>query len=277
MDVGVTPRASHASRLEHALPWGLVLAAALCFANGARGPFLFDDARFAMDDPPGFWMRPVLWWTVLLNRSFSRVETVGYHALNVAGHVLAGLVLFGLVRRTLAFLPAWRESFERGLFAFAVALLWLVHPLQTESVTYLSGRSESLAGLCTLATVYAFARSSASPRPRAWRALALAAFVLGMGIKEVVATAPVLVLLYDRTFVSASFGEALRRNRAFYAALFLADLALAAVLIVPQLLGSPVAGFEVELFGPWEYVRTQAGVVLHYLALSFWPRGLCLD
>jgi tetratricopeptide (TPR) repeat protein len=265
-------------RLERALPWALALATVLVFANGACGPFLFDDARFAMDDPPMFWMRPVLWWTVLFNRSLSRVDTLGYHLFNVSVHVLAGLVLFGLVRRTLALLPAWREPTERSLFSFAVALAWLVHPLQTESVTYLSGRSESLAGLLYLTTVYAFARSGTSSRPRGWLALALSAFVIGMGVKELVATAPVIVLLYDRTFPSSSFAEALRRRPRFYAGLFLADLALAAVTIGPQLLReNSTAGFGVATFGAWEYLRTQSGVLLHYLALSFWPADLCLD
>lgn len=274
--------ASRAAWLERALPCALVLAAALSFANGMRGPFLFDDARFALDDPPGFWMRPVLWWTVLFNRSldhwFGRVDTLGYHLFNVAGHVLAGLVLFGLLRRTLALLPAWREPVERSLFSFAVVLVWLVHPLQTESVTYLSGRSESLAGLACLSTLYCFSRSTTSPRPRSWRALALAAFVLGMGVKELVATAPFLILIYDRTFLSASFREAWRRQPVFYAALFLVDLALSSVLIVPQLFEqNSVAGFGVASCGAWEYLRTQSGVLLHYLALGFWPSDLCLD
>lgn len=271
-------QASRAAWLERALPCALVLAAAACFANGARGPFLFDDARFAMDDPPGFWMRPVLWQTVLFDRALHGFEPVGYHAFNVVVHALAGLVLFGLVRRTLALLPAWREPGERSLFSFAVALVWLVHPLQTESVTYLSGRSESLAGLAYLSTLYAFARSGTSARPRAWLALALAAFVIGMGTKELVATAPVLVLLYDRTFHSGSFAQALRQKPVFYAALLLVDLALSAVLIVPQLVEEDsVAGFGVATSSAWEYARTQAGVLLHYLAISAWPNGLCLD
>lgn len=277
-DPAIAGGAPRAPGLERALPCVLVLAAALCFANGMRGPFLFDDARFALDDPPGFWMRPVLWWTVLLNRAFSRVDTLGYHLFNVSVHALAGLVLFDLLRRTLALLPAWRGPAERSLFSFAVVLPWLVHPLQTEAVTYLSGRSESLAGLAYLTTLYAFVRSGTSPRPRAWLALALAAFVLGMGSKELVATAPFLVLLYDRTFLSASFAQALRRRRAFYAALFLADLALSSAFVFPQLFQeNSTAGFGVASSGAWEYLRTQPGVLLHYLALGFWPGDLCLD
>jgi tetratricopeptide (TPR) repeat protein len=260
------------------LPLALVLLTVACFANGLATPFQFDDARLAMEDPPGFWMRPVLWWTVLANRRLASGGTYGYHGVNLAIHVAAGLLLYDLIRRTLARLPDWGEPHARSSFAFAAALLWLVHPLQTESVTYLSGRSESLAGLAYLTTLYAVARAALSARPRPWLALSLVAFALGMGVKEILATAPLVVLLYDRSFLSGSFAGALRGRRGFYAALFAADLVIATFSIGPQLLEEGgVAGFDAAVFGPWEYLRTQAGVLLHYLGLAFVPRGQCID
>ena len=79
-----------------------------------------------------------------------------YHAGNLLIHLLAALTLFGIVRRTLL-LPALRDRFggaSTGLAA-AAALIWALHPLQTESVTYIVQRAESLMGLCYLLTLYA--------------------------------------------------------------------------------------------------------------------------
>src|ERR1019366_8906747 len=83
-----------------------------------------------------------------------------YHALNLAIHVLAALALFGSVRRTLL-QPRLRSRFGTAALplAFSATLLWMLHPLQTESVTYLAQRAESLAGLFLLLTLYAFIRS----------------------------------------------------------------------------------------------------------------------
>src|SRR2546423_137761 len=84
----------------------------------------------------------------------------------------------------------------------AVALLWVAHPLQTESVTYIVQRAESLMGLFYLLTLYAFVRGATAAERATrlrWFGAALGACLLGMGTKEVMATAPLLVLLYDRT------------------------------------------------------------------------------
>jgi hypothetical protein len=84
----------------------------------------------------------------------------GYHAVNLLIHICAGLALLGIVRRTLL-LPGLRHRYGEAalpLAAFA-ALLWTLHPLQTESVTYISQRAESLMGLFYLLTLYGFIRS----------------------------------------------------------------------------------------------------------------------
>src|SRR4029077_15512000 len=122
---------------------------------------------------------------------------------------LAGLTLFGLVQRTLL-RPALHPRFGADALplALAVALLWTVHPLQTESVTYIVQRAESLMGLFYLLTLYCFVRSLDSPAPNRWQALCFAACLTGMATKEVMVSAPLLVLLYDRTFAAGSFRAA---------------------------------------------------------------------
>ena len=121
------------------------------------------------------------------------------------------------------------------LAALAVALLWVLHPLQTESITYIVQRAESLMGLFYLLTLYCFIRhaegdqSSASPSPdgKRWAGLAIACCFLGMASKEVMVSAPLIVFLYDRTFVSGSFRKAWQQHRGLYIGLASSWLLLA--------------------------------------------------
>jgi protein O-mannosyl-transferase len=91
--------------------------------------------------------------TLALNYAVSGLDPWSYHVANLAIHASAALVLFGIVRRTLQG-PRLRDRFRtqaNGLAA-AVAVCWAVHPLQTESVTYIIQRMESLMGLFLLLT-----------------------------------------------------------------------------------------------------------------------------
>lgn len=264
------------ARRTSAPPVLLALAGVLVYANSLHGPFLFDDASFQIDSGLPLRNRPLVRLTIAFNRWISTTDTFGYHLVNLAVHVAAALVLYGIVRRTLVRVAGTDQVRSDG-FAFSAALVWLVHPLQTQAVSYISQRAESLAGLFFLLTLYFFVRAAASARPAAWQAAALATLVLGMGTKEILATAPLLLWLYDRTFLAGSFLGALRLRKGFYAALTCATLALIAWFIAPLFFGSETAGFRVETVSSADYARTQPGVILHYLALAFVPRGQCFD
>jgi tetratricopeptide (TPR) repeat protein len=174
-------------------------------------------------------------------------------------------------------LPALREAFSQAAlpFSLGVAALWIVHPLLTESVLCVIQRSELLVGWFYLLTVYGFVRSVTSPTPGRWRILAVGACLLGMASKEVMATAPLLVLLYDRTFVAGTFREAWRQRRALYLALA-ATWMLLAVLVVQHHQRAGIVGFGLGV-SPWSYLLTQCRALSIYLKLSFWPRPLVLD
>jgi len=140
-----------------------------------------------------------------------------YHAFNLVILVLAGLTLFGIVRRTLA---PW-VGLGASPIAFCAALLWVLHPLLTESVTYVIQRAESLMGLFYLLTLYFFIRAAGtnSRHKRLWFGLSVASGLLGMATKDVMVSAPLIVFLYDRTFLAGGFLEAWRWRRRFYAGL----------------------------------------------------------
>jgi tetratricopeptide (TPR) repeat protein len=270
----------------------IIVAAAVAYSNSFRGPFIFDDIAAIQRNesirnlfsaeiliPPGritVARRPLANLSFAINYAISGLAVTSYHIGNLLIHVLAALALFGIVRRTLL-LPPMRGRFgaaSTGL-ATAVALIWAIHPLQTESVTYIVQRAESLMGLCYLLTLYAVIRSASSERPHRWHAAAVAACALGMGAKEVMATAPIVVLLYDRAFLSGSFREAFRRRKRLYFGLAATWAVLAAIMLLYE--GPGAAGFGISAVAPWRYALTQPGVLLHYLRLTFWPQPLCLD
>ncbi|MCE0497490.1 MAG: tetratricopeptide repeat protein [Methylacidiphilales bacterium] len=215
----------------------IVLVILLVYSNSFTGPFLFDDDQAIMKNysiehlwPPWAPLDPPCFLTVggrpLLNLSFAinyaingRSGTWSYHALNVLVHILAGLTLLGVLRRT--FLqPVLRARFGSAALPLAVAatLLWMLDPLQTECVAYISQRAEALMGLCYLLTIYCFIRATEPQTidPRRWFFLAVLSCTAGAAFKEIIITAPVMVLLYDRTFVTGTFLQAWRRRWRFY-------------------------------------------------------------
>ncbi len=271
------------------LACGAFLAAVSIAAYGRTftAPFVFDDIPSIADNPsirrlatafipPGdstVGGRPILNVSLAINYALSGTVPWSYHAINLAIHVLAGLFLFGIMRRTLA-------SSARSpaiLVGFCTALLWSLHPLLTESVTYVIQRAESLMGLLYLLTLYCFIRGAESGGRRKWTWFALgnAACLLGMGTKEVMVSAPLVVLLYDRTFLAGTFAGALRRRRWVYAGL------AATWLVLPFLILSThgrngSAGFGNGV-GAWSYALTQFPAIVHYLRLCFWPFPLIFD
>ena len=168
---------SPSSRWDILLSGGIIAFAALvAYHNCFTVPFILDDVPSVIENPKirHLWPigdalspskvslvggRPLVNLSFTLNYALGAWNVWGYHALNLAIHVLAGLTLFGIVRRTLL-LPSLRERFSPSAvrLALAVAVLWTVHPLQTEAVTYISQRCESLMGLFYLQTLYCFVR-----------------------------------------------------------------------------------------------------------------------
>ena len=312
------------------LALGAVLATAAIVVYGGtfHVPMLFDDLGSIADNLTiRHWRtaffpavdstvcgRPVLNLTLALNYAISGQAVWSYHALNLAIHIAAGLTLFGIVRRTLA--P--RVGPQAVSIAFAAALLWTLHPLQTESVTYIVQRAESLMGLFYLLTLYCFIRgaegdgqsreqfsrltekqagklrrngegkpaqlpadleSRGQPEVahhRLWFVLCAAACLVGAATKEVMVSAPLIVLLYDRTFIAGSFQAAWRRRRGLYLALSASWVLLAVLVAGAGWNRNGSFGLKVGVT-PLEYWQTQFGAVARYLRLSAWPHPLVFD
>lgn len=351
----------------------LALAAAAAWSNALSVPFLLDDGPAIVLNPSikrlarigeVLWPsieggvttagRPLVNLSLAVNHAIGGTGVAGYHVFNLAVHIAAGLVLFGLVRRTVALkaiegLPlAGARSHEGGdlgtgvplasarshtaggggsrfpqrdeiretgpsprgrsepqgqgsgdgrsprarseprpgipsrtaggpgeaAWAAGIAALWMLHPLQTAAVTYIVQRAEAMAGLFVLLTLYSFARAANGGGSR-WLGISVAAAFAGVATKETAVVAPLLVWLYDRTFVAGSFGAAWRARRGYYLGLASSWLLLACLVAATGGRGG-TAGFGTAV-GPGEYFLTQCAAVVHYLRLVVWPSPLVFD
>jgi Flp pilus assembly protein TadD len=304
----------------------LIFAAALAaFHNSFQGPFVFDDPLAIADNPTirRLWpigpvllppvdgsavdRRPTANLSVALNYALGGTNVWDYHVFNFAAHLLAALALFAVLRRTLE-MPRLLGRFAAQAvpLALIVTLLWTVHPLQTNAVTYVIQRTEVLAGLFYLLTLYCVIRGaeqgsgfgvqgsgnrgqgteirSLSPvpcplSPILWYTAAVASCLLAMGSKESAVSAPVVVLVYDRVFLARSWREVWSRRWGLYVALAATWSVTAAMVGRAWMQGGlaplPVAG---QRFRPWlEYALLQPESIVLYLRLCFWPWPLILD
>jgi hypothetical protein len=267
----------------------LVLAGALAYWPALDSPFLFDDRPAIVDNatirtlapstvlsPPNDTPvagRPLTNVTFALNYAAGGVNPRGYRLTNLAIHLLAGLLLFATMRRTLR-LPRLRGRFggDATDLAFAAALLWTLHPLHSEVVNYVTHRNESLMGLFYLLTIYASLRA-AGTRGTHWTAVAIAASLAGVFAKESIVSVPAAVLLIDRVLVYDSWAQQWRARRALYGGF----AAMWGVLGLMLSTGARSAvGFEGGT-SAWVYLLNQAQLIAQYLKLTFWPRDLVLD
>jgi tetratricopeptide (TPR) repeat protein len=279
-------------KLRQFIPVLIVAAGAWAYHNSFQGPFIFDDVTSIPGNPHirHLWPlrevmsapldrtvtgRPVACLSLALNYALGGLNVWGYHTFNLAVHLLSALVLFGILRRTFEG-EKLRDRFGAAAvwLAAAIALIWEVHPLQTESVTYIVQRTESLMGLFLLLTLYCTLRGSRSSRARVWYLAAVVSCALGMGSKEVMVGAPLIVLLYDRVFLAASFRQLWQRRVGLYVGLAATWIILAVLVArTPR----SATGFGIEGPTSWDYLKTEAGVIVYYLRLCFWPRPLVID
>ncbi len=292
--------AASTSRWAKLWPVALIALAGLAaYHNSFSVPFLFDDEWSIVDNPAirHLWPvwdalsskgatglttsgRPVLSLTLALNYAMSGMAVWSYHAMNLAIHILAGLTLFGIVRRTLLRPPLQTRFGRHALpLALVVALIWTLHPLQTEAVTYIIQRAESVMGMFYLLTLYGFIRAAESPRPLRWQIATVAACLLGMTTKEVLVTAPMLLLLYDRALLSSrvagGFQEAWRQRRGLYVGLAATWIPLG--LLVASTGGNRGGMFVFNFDAVKSYWLTQCEAITRYVGLSVWPHPLVFE
>jgi tetratricopeptide (TPR) repeat protein len=281
----------------------LALATTLAYLPALRAPFVMDDdSTVAMSAsalsaiPAGSPVagRPVVRATLAANYRLNAIlgvnqrrdpdgpnEAIGYRLVNILFHLCTGALLFGLLRRAVrerTIAEDWRVIADP--LAATVCALWLLHPIQTEAINYVVQRTEILASFFYVATLYGSRRAwdatTGGGRIR-WYATAIVACLLGIGSKEIVITAPLAVILYDRAFRLDSW-RAVRapgNGRGWFYLVLAGSCAMAFTLVAAGARGG-TAGFGGGMIW-YGYFYSQCWAIAHYLRLVIWPNALTID
>lgn len=279
----------------------ILLAGVIAYGNSLNGPFHFDDLGIsekiylwprAFNSSP----RQLVDLTFVANHLIHGKNVFGYHLVNVTVHLAAAVVLLSLVSSALKALTLTSRHghipdetlFINRFIPFAVALLFVCHPVQTQAVTYIVQRYASMAALFYFSSVLAYihARMAAIQNATKWRTvtfsfLTLLFIAIALRCKETAYTLPLMLIVVE-TFL---FRGRLLRNRVFVACMAFALLAIPLLRIAQHGLGSFEElyfsikhGTREELtYSRGDYLMTQFRVVASYLRLLVAPVNLNLD
>jgi tetratricopeptide (TPR) repeat protein len=286
----------------------LLVACLIVYANTFHVPFQYDDVdrmikrpfvrdvrlffdpagrkRFANEDD--FRRRPVGYLTFALNYYVMQDEkTTGYHLVNLAIHALNALLVYALIVFTFR-TPNMEGSSLRSrapTIAFFSALLFAVHPIQTEAVTYIVQRLASLATLFYLLSLVMYIkwRLAGREKKRRWLfyGVSLISAILAMKTKEIAFTLPLSITLYEMIFFKGKFD---RRVSIGIIPLLLTMLIIPISMV--GTMGKPLGEVLSDTGGMfrahstlsrWEYLTTEIPVMVTYIRLMLWPVGQSFD
>ena len=275
-------------RFNH--PWvfaiGLFALGLLIYSPALSGPFFLDDydllEAFSTVRGAAKWEtlittgRPLLMLTFIANRRLSGFgDSFGFHLVNVLLHCLNALLLWRFM--AVLFAPGRLDDLvpasARPLLVYGVPLLFLTSPVLTESVAYVSSRSEVLAGTFYIAALWLFASRLHERRPWLAAFLVVFLFVCSFMSKQDKITLPFAILLLDYLLLSRLDWRRMKPSLPTYT-LFLIGTIASFFLVIKPFLFAVSAGFNL----PWvEYLLTQFRMYFLYLRLLLVPFGLNAD
>src|SRR6185437_13711492 len=231
----------------------------------------FDDARFLT------WvagLRPVLMASYWFNFHLSGRDTLSYHVVNVLIHTVNVCLIFLIVRKILEW--AGIAGKRRDLLSAFAAALFLAHPLQTESVAYIAGRSESLSALFLLAAyaVFLYRRKDTVSIRIGMAVLILYAFAAAT--KEQTVVLPAVLVLTDFFWEDPRGWRAVWRNWKFYGVFVVAG-SIGLIKVWQVLAAAPTAGFHVHGLSWWQYLFTESRAIFVYARMFVFPYGQTVD
>lgn len=263
------------------------------YFHSLKAPFIFDDWTNIVQNPDiKSWdhlpqkllyrtdrilpnrnlpQRPVVFLSFTFNYALGEQNPLGYHLFNVFLHSVTTLLIFILTRKVFFY-----SMGDSGLFyPLSVALIFALHPLQTEVVTYISNRSDGLAAFFYLLSLLLFVK--AFEKNRAFYLGSYLAFFLALFSKEIAVTLPAIIFLYDYFFLSDSNFKKIKIRwevHLFY------WLVLILYILFRQIyfgkIGFMGGGIE-KSWTAYSYFLTQMVVVIQYLKLFLFPQGQCVD
>jgi protein O-mannosyl-transferase len=263
----------------YAAACAMALLVALQWAYGPalHGPFVFDDAALPYYLPNfpnalSAWIhgvRPLLMFTYWINYQLSK-DPFSFHVFNVILHALNSILIFVIVRKL-------ARTSDDLLPAFAAAV-FLLHPIQTEAVSYIASRSEDLSVMFFLSALAVFLHGYDRPAGLSYgRALAvLALFAAAVATKEHTLVLPALLLLTDYYWNPGFSLSGVRRNWRLYVPLAVGG-GVGLAWVAKVLAHAPSAGFGIQGLTWYQYFFTECRAFFVYLRLLVFPAGQNLD
>ena len=277
--------------------WLLLLLTVLIFlvySSTLTGPFVFDDRPNIQNNPKikvkqlsltrlleaGFESpssrRPVSNISFAFNYFLHGYNVVGYHFVNIIIHIINSILFYFLAKTTLN-TPALRrryKPFELAWIPIIAAFIWGLHPLLTQSVSYIVQRMNSLAALFYILAIllYAKGRLSQNMRSRRWLwAGCAASSILAFGSKEITATLPIFIFLYELYFLGGDSNYRSRRNLLVISGFFFFFILLALLYTGLAPSDAIFAAYSKRDFTVGQRLLTELRVVIFYISLIFWP------
>jgi hypothetical protein len=269
----------------------LAVIVILIYTGALTSPFIFDDSPNIIHNPhiriptlnfenlawAGYQSpesrRPVANISFALNYYFNGYNPVGYHVVNILIHLVCGIFLYLLAKATLQ-TPALRTRYEKfGWIPFLTVFIWLVHPLQTQSVTYVVQRMNSMAAMFYILSMLFYVKFRMSTVAwMKWTLFAGCLFtaILAFGTKEITATLPLFIILYEWYFFQELGWQWARRNFLLLGGVCLLFVIIALVYVDFDP-ANILRGYGFRDFTPAQRLLTQSRVVIFYISLMLWP------
>ena len=262
------------------------------YSSNLEGPFLFDDGSNINNNPAIrltqlSWSglkdaasksplanRPLAYISFALNYYFHGYRTVGFRLVNILIHMSAGGFLFLFIKTTLG-LPALQSRFGNSRWLpYIAVLIWLIHPLHIQSVTYIVQRMNSMASMFYILAMLCYTRVRLAQSPTIKWLLAAACLVSGilaLGTKETAATLPCFILLYEWFFFQDLSREWLKRHLPFLIGVFILLLGVSLIYLDGHPFERILSQYEPRNFTLTQRVFTEFRVVILYLSLLIYP------
>jgi Tfp pilus assembly protein PilF len=249
--------------------------------------------------------RPVANMSFALNYYLNRYDTAGYHFINILIHILTGIILFYLIKTTLLLLSSQNLKFrfetnilpdkpnaatspysfnqvshQRFYLSFFAALIWLVHPIQTQTVSYIVQRMNGMAAMFYILSLLFYIKARLSNAKGKKLALffgCILSGILSLGSKEIAVTLPFFIFLYEWYFFQDVNLKWIKHNL-IYLLCLLFIISFATLYFLD---GHPIKGilstYSHRDFTLWQRVLTEFRVIIYYISLILFPHPMRLN
>ncbi len=276
----------------------------LIYSNNMTGPFVFDDEQNIRDNPhirlteltfesirkagfeSGISTRPVANISFALNYYFHKYNVMGYHLINILIHIATGILLFFFVKTTLGFKiedcrlktddlqPVSNLQSPMFLVPFFTAFIWLVHPIQTQSVAYIVQRMNSMASMFYILSVLLYVRGRLAEGKAKKTILFISCVlsgILALGSKEMTGTIPFFIFLYEWYFFQKLSLDWFKQRFFIFVGILVFFVIFAFIYLGENPLQKILNTYKYRDFTVEQRMLTQFRVVVFYISLLIFP------